>query len=370
MLAPLDISYRLGTPSFTSYFICAQFSRDAGRVSYSAPLSVMSPSLTRTHTDNSSPGSSAASVTRKTSDETLTSASDLRSPQFAEGHVTMPSSAVYPNRTFDENTASDIPSCLSGFPHQNIDALLNDGVTNEKLTDNLCYQELSSSHDLRKLAEQDDKCLEAKDVYEALVVDHTLLGAEYLKQLRQFRHELNIRQTAWDRLATETNAQLLTGLLLGWLEHLKAPLLSVDELSYLVLAAHKPEVVLRKLDEDTRYTIEYLVRFVARLQPLEAQQQRDILRRLIASLTHQAVPIGGTLLPAGRSYRKLREGTLAKCEEFTTNLFRLVYLDTTCPSAGTRGGTKTSCHSANDNVSPPGTIHSPLPDEEKAGVQS
>ncbi|KAF2351427.1 Dual specificity phosphatase catalytic domain [Trinorchestia longiramus] len=49
MLAPLDISYQLGTPSFTSYFICAQFDREGGRVSYSAPLSLGSPSLSSNH---------------------------------------------------------------------------------------------------------------------------------------------------------------------------------------------------------------------------------------------------------------------------------------------------------------------------------
>ena len=51
--------------------------------------------------------------------------------------------------------------------------------------------------------------------------------------------------------------------------------------------------------QDMRYTIEYLVRFVARLQPLAAEQQRDILRRLIAAFTHQAVPVRNSLLPTG-----------------------------------------------------------------------
>lgn len=51
----------------------------------------------------------------------------------------------------------------------------------------------------------------ANEVYEALVLDHSVLDAETLKNLRHYRHELNIRQTAWDRLSKETNAVILTG---------------------------------------------------------------------------------------------------------------------------------------------------------------
>ena len=53
--------------------------------------------------------------------------------------------------------------------------------------------------------------VDANEIYEALVQDHSVLGPEYLKKLRNYRHELNIRQTAWDRLATETDASLLSG---------------------------------------------------------------------------------------------------------------------------------------------------------------
>ena len=49
---------------------------------------------------------------------------------------------------------------------------------------------------------------------------------------------------------------LFSGLLFSWFEHLKAPILSVEELSYLVLAAHKPEVVLRKMDRVSRQSLE------------------------------------------------------------------------------------------------------------------
>lgn len=42
---------------------------------------------------------------------------------------------------------------------------------------------------------------------------------------------------------------MVAGLLYTWLEHLKAPVLGVDALSYIVLAASRPEVCLRKFDK-------------------------------------------------------------------------------------------------------------------------
>lgn len=53
--------------------------------------------------------------------------------------------------------------------------------------------------------------LDASEVFEALVQDHSVLGAEHLRQLRHYRHELNIRQTAWERLSAETDTTILTG---------------------------------------------------------------------------------------------------------------------------------------------------------------
>lgn len=44
LLAPLEISYTVGTPSFTSFFLSAQYDHET-RVSYSAPQSLGSPAL-------------------------------------------------------------------------------------------------------------------------------------------------------------------------------------------------------------------------------------------------------------------------------------------------------------------------------------
>ncbi|VVC94681.1 unnamed protein product [Leptidea sinapis] len=80
----------------------------------------------------------------------------------------------------------------------------------------------------------------------------------------------------------EEDPGILTGLLFQWLEGLKQPV----------------EVIM---------LLEYLLRFVIRLRPITAQKKVDILKRLLASLTHQSAQINGVYFPNNAS--RLREGT-------------------------------------------------------------
>lgn len=306
LLTPLEISYTLGTPSFTSFFLSAQYDHET-RVSYSAPQSLGSPSL-------------SASITSH-----------------------------------------------RDHPERNIDSLLDDGITDQPLSDNLCYQELASQSDLRRQAEDGHKVVLTKEVYEALVVDHSLLDIEFKKQLKAYRIDLNVKQSAWDKLNAETSLPLLTGLLYTWLEHLKAPVLGVDALSYIVLAASRPEVCLRKLDKESRYTMEYLIRFVSRLQPFTRQQQEAVIRRIIAAATQQSVPVRGVLLPSGRGFNKLREGTLRKLLEFVLGLFDLVYLEPRSSSA-VSGSSNTTTFT--NRVTPPGQVVTPPPEDNGTPVDA
>lgn len=61
--------------------------------------------------------------------------------------------------------------------------------------------------------------------------------------------------------------------------------------------------------------IEYLLRFVIRLRPLAAHKKIDIIKRLIAALTHQTVPINGKILPV-KDFPKLREGSCSQVVNF------------------------------------------------------
>ena len=53
--------------------------------------------------------------------------------------------------------------------------------------------------------------------------------------------------SAWDRLETENDLFVLTGLLLEWLEHLRAPALGKDAITYIVIHCDNVETAISKV---------------------------------------------------------------------------------------------------------------------------
>ncbi|XP_059490961.1 protein tyrosine phosphatase domain-containing protein 1-like [Neocloeon triangulifer] len=205
----------------------------------------------------------------------------------------------------------DMPSCasgMSGLDDSGVDAVLGDGIVGQKLQENECYQELSSQIDLRQAAAKEDLKGAAGYVADALLADHS--KEPLRKQVKQIRIDLNSRYSTVDRLRVECDAQLLAAVLFEWLEHLKIPIITKEELSAVVVRGENLSICLKKFDASAAHTLEYLIRFVARLQGIGRDVQMDLVRRLAASLTHQSVVVRGLLQPTLKEFQKLREGTL------------------------------------------------------------
>lgn len=52
---------------------------------------------------------------------------------------------------------------------------------------------------------------------------------------KAYKVDLNNRASTWNRLETEVDIKVLTGLLFEWLEHLKSPILGRDGITYVVI---------------------------------------------------------------------------------------------------------------------------------------
>ncbi|CAG7815757.1 unnamed protein product [Allacma fusca] len=161
----------------------------------------------------------------------------------------------------------------------------------------------------------------AEEVVRALLSDHIHLVEGLARYVRQYRIELNRSGVgAWIRLSNEKNLYVLTALLYLWMEHLKSPILGPEELTNVVLHAHDIQETLRRLPPESASTLDYLLHFVANLDP-EEHHLEVILRRIGASLTHRIVPSTKTAKvylgfhttnhEKGKP-RKLNEGTLSK----------------------------------------------------------
>ncbi|XP_046458132.1 protein tyrosine phosphatase domain-containing protein 1-like isoform X2 [Daphnia pulex] len=133
---------------------------------------------------------------------------------------------------------------------------------------------------------------------------------------------LDGRQSGWKKLSSERDPKILSRLLFYWLLHLKNPILTNEELSNIVVYADKPAICLSRFDLATRYTVEYLLRFIQRLCPTANNARFDLNRRLASLLTQQAVDIRGIYFPSdGR--KRLGQGTLAQLLHFLNSAIEL-----------------------------------------------
>jgi hypothetical protein len=62
------------------------------------------------------------------------------------------------------------------------------------------------------------------------------------------------------------------------------------------------KIVTYALLQASQYVLEYLLRFLAQLHPLSRETQLNLMKRFVASLTQQGVPIQGILKPSGMQH--------------------------------------------------------------------
>ncbi|XP_063369474.1 protein tyrosine phosphatase domain-containing protein 1-like [Cydia amplana] len=156
----------------------------------------------------------------------------------------------------------------------------------------------------------------ALHVYEAFVVDHHSLPEERQKYLKQMRIDINQRREAIEKIDEEEDPAVLSGLLFEWLEGLKQPVLDREDVTLIVGRGQDVEACIVAMHNEDVILLEYLLRFVTRLRPLAANKKVDIIKRLIASLTHQTVAVNGRCLPTKRDYPRLRDGTASQIVNF------------------------------------------------------
>ncbi|KAK0089052.1 hypothetical protein PV325_009415 [Microctonus aethiopoides] len=220
------------------------------------------------------------------------------------------------------------PSCSTNYPTLDdniLDEVLDDGIHQQDIHDNDCYKELQSQIALKEAMQNNEfNYIHIDDVVRALLCDHSQFSDEEKKLIFNYQVDLNNRNSAWQRLELETNIKILSGLLYEWLETLRGPVLDVETLSQIVIRGSRPKQCLQKFEIYNRYLLEYLLRFVSRLRPMTMDTQSLIIKRLMASLTHQTVRIKETFMPSGKNFQKLRGGTAGKLMDFIVRFFNLI----------------------------------------------
>ncbi|XP_070687562.1 protein tyrosine phosphatase domain-containing protein 1 [Pempheris klunzingeri] len=118
------------------------------------------------------------------------------------------------------------------------------------------------------------------------MADQTPPGEAILQRSALLQEELNSSECGWALLVTELDPQVLTCLLWTWLEKLREPVLSAEDVDKLTYGANnrKPLNVLKK---PQRHTIYCLLSCVSTVTSLCPHREDAVLQRMVRALTRR-----------------------------------------------------------------------------------
>ncbi|XP_026880943.2 protein tyrosine phosphatase domain-containing protein 1 [Electrophorus electricus] len=120
-------------------------------------------------------------------------------------------------------------------------------------------------------------------VLKALAVDP---DDEHLRNsILLWQMELNSRDGAWERLRLQWDPLLLSALMWSWLEQLKEPVLTREDVEVLIANSHSPLVALDAIDKDKKQTLFCVLDCVAHLAKSPDEIETAVLRRTIGAFT-------------------------------------------------------------------------------------
>lgn len=135
--------------------------------------------------------------------------------------------------------------------------------------------------------------LSVKQVVEAL--SSTEISDEQFAQAEHLETKLNESEDAWHDLVLENDPLVLAQVMWDWLDHLKVPVLRAQDLTLMAQFSDDPDTGLQKLEKGTRFTLEYLIKIVEKLKPMDKSTENRVLEKLLSFLTHQWVTISDSM---------------------------------------------------------------------------
>ncbi|XP_053576675.1 protein tyrosine phosphatase domain-containing protein 1 [Bombina bombina] len=108
---------------------------------------------------------------------------------------------------------------------------------------------------------------------------------EITEKVNTWQKELNSREAAWDKMCTERNPFILCSLMWSWLEQLKEPTLSKEDIDMLSNYGGDLEGALYLLQKGQHQTILCILQCVNNLQPLPCDIEEALLARAIKAFT-------------------------------------------------------------------------------------
>ncbi|NXP21197.1 PTPC1 protein, partial [Scytalopus superciliaris] len=167
----------------------------------------------------------------------------------------------------------------------------SDSSSSSRTNSSAGYDSQSSrelSETIPHIVVQSELSLEARRVLaaKALADINEFLGEDEVKQkVEIWQKELNSRDGAWDKICTERDPFILCNLMWSWIEQLKEPVISKDDVDMLAKNSTESQEALYLLRKEQCQTILCILHCVVNLQVLPADVEEALLARAIKAFT-------------------------------------------------------------------------------------
>nr|XP_021137318.1 protein tyrosine phosphatase domain-containing protein 1 isoform X2 [Columba livia] len=167
----------------------------------------------------------------------------------------------------------------------------SDSSSSSKVNFSIGYESQGSkdvSETIPHIVLQSELSLEARRVLaaKALADINEFLEEDEVKQkVEMWQKELNSRDGAWDKICTERDPFILCNLMWSWIEQLKEPIISTDDVDMLAKNCTESQDALYLLRKEQCQTILCILHCVVNLQMLPADVEEALLARAIRAFT-------------------------------------------------------------------------------------
>ncbi|KFQ21170.1 Protein tyrosine phosphatase domain-containing protein 1, partial [Merops nubicus] len=167
----------------------------------------------------------------------------------------------------------------------------SDSSSSSKVNFSIGYESQGNkdvSESIPHIVLQSELSLEARRVLagKALADINEFLGEDEVKQkVEMWQKELNSRDGAWDKICTERDPFILCSLMWSWIEQLREPVISKDDIDMLARNSTESQDALYLLRKEQCQTILCILHCVVNLQMLPADVEEALLARAIKAFT-------------------------------------------------------------------------------------
>ncbi|XP_034441600.1 protein tyrosine phosphatase domain-containing protein 1 isoform X1 [Hippoglossus hippoglossus] len=132
---------------------------------------------------------------------------------------------------------------------------------------------------------QSELAPESRRLLVAKVLAMHVMDKDLTSKVSQWQTELNSREGAWERLCMETEPLVLSGLMWSWLEQLKDPVISSEDITALSGKTVNPQNALDSLEKGHRLTLLCILNCAAHLLPMPEEVETSFLKQTIKVFT-------------------------------------------------------------------------------------